>query len=387
MGQAFVQFVDSGLRIGYPDDPQAIHFVKILLRILIRRLTGPVQTENSPFLRVLNGEANEPPPIWFMRQAGRYLPEYRAVRAKAGSFLDLCFNPELAAEVTLQPVRRYGLDAAILFADILLIPLAMGQNVGFVEGEGPRLSPPITPAGLSSLETGNNPDRLSPVYETVRRVRAALPEETALIGFAGAPWTVATYMLAGGTTRDPSALRTWAYRDPAFIDALIAMLTDATADYLIAQVEAGAQAVQLFDTWAGGLPEEFCRKVCLDPVRKIAGRVKAAHPGTPVIFFPRGTGALAEAFAAAPECDAIGIDTGTPAQWARRVLAPHAAVQGGLDPLLTITGGAPMRAAAETLCRTFEGTPYIFNLGHGFTPETPPENVADLVRIVRRQAN
>lgn len=350
-------------------------------------MNGPTgEKENlrtGRLLRGLGGEAQSPPPIWFMRQAGRYLPEYREVRAKAGGFLDLCFTPHLAAEVTLQPIRRYGLDAAILFADILLIPYALGQNLSFGEGEGPRLDPPIDAAMLARGSGEFNLGRLTPVFETVRLCRAALGPQTALLGFAGAPWTVATYMLAGGSSRDPAALRRHVYADPMFIDALIDRLIAATIPYLVAQIDAGADAVQIFDSWAGGLPEALTLRLSLEPMRKIAAGVKAQRPGTPVIFFPRGAGAMLEAYAQLRECDAISIDTSTPLAFARERLTPHAVVQGGLDPLLVITGGAEMEAAARGLVETFQGAPYIFNLGHGFLPETPPDHVARLIEIVR----
>lgn len=337
----------------------------------------------KPLLATLRGEAASPPPIWFMRQAGRYLPEYRETRAAAGSFLDLCFNPPAAAEVTLQPIRRYGLDGAIVFADILLIPRALGQTLTFEHGEGPRLTPPVSSEDLASFRRRDVMAALQPVAETVARVKTALPAQCTLLGFAGAPWTVATYMLAGGPSDDPAALRAIAYRDRHFIDALVTTLVDATIPYLIAQIDAGAEAVQIFDTWAAGLPEDLLRGLSIEPMRRIAAGVKAARRGTPVIFFPRGAGAMLEAYARLPECDAISIDTSVSWAWARERLSPHAVVQGGLDPLLVVEGGAAMEHAARGLCETFAGVPYVFNLGHGFTPDTPPDNVATLVRIVR----
>ncbi|MBY0422502.1 MAG: uroporphyrinogen decarboxylase [Parvularculaceae bacterium] len=344
-------------------------------------MNGPAL--EKPLLATLRGVAQPVPPIWFMRQAGRYLPEYRATRAEAGSFLDLCFNPALAAEVTLQPIRRYRLDGAILFADILLIPFALGQSLSFVEGEGPRLDPPVTPATFASFRKENVLQKLAPIAETVSRVRAALPPSTTLLGFAGAPWTVATYMLAGGPSDDPAALRAIAYRDRRFVDALIETLIEATIPYLVAQIDAGADAVQLFDTWAGGLPEDLLLELSLEPMRRVAAGVKAARPKTPVIFFPRGAGAMLEAYARLDVCDTISIDTSVPWVFARERLSPHAVVQGGLDPLLVVEGGAAMERAARRLRETFAGAPYVFNLGHGFTPKTPPENVARLVEIVR----
>lgn len=336
------------------------------------------------FLAAAMGHEQDIPPIWLMRQAGRYLPEYRATRAKAGSFLDLCYNSELAAEVTLQPIRRYDFDAAILFADILLIPHALGQDVSFAEGEGPRLAPVKTLEDLERFRARDIHHHLSPVYETVRLVRAGLAPEKALIGFAGAPWTVATYMIGGGAQRDPAALRAVWYRDPAFAESLTALLVDATAAYLIRQIEAGAEAVQLFDTWASGLPEPILKAACLDPAEAIAARVKAAHPHVPVILFPKGVGPAGEAFARLANCDVIGIDHAHPWAHARAAFSPHATVQGGLDPMLVVAGGARMEQEARRLRETFRGVPYIFNLGHGLTPDTPPENVARLVEIVRQ---
>ena len=343
------------------------------------------------FLDTLAGRAQTTPPVWFMRQAGRYLPEYRAVRAEAGSFLDLCYAPELAAEVTLQPIRRYDLDAAILFADILLVPQALGQSVRFEKGEGPRLAPAFTgaPGALASfLDAAEGADlsvTLSPVYETVRLVRSELSGEKALIGFAGAPWTVATYMLAGRGVKDPAALRLFAYEREDDFARLMARLTDATADYLIAQGRAGVDAVQLFDSWASGLPEAFFRRWCLEPCEAIAERVKAALPGLPVIAFPRGAGPLYEAAARSALFDAVGIDTGVPPGWAATRLSPHAVVQGNLDPLLVVRGGRPMLDAADAILDAFEGRPHVFNLGHGFVPQTPPENVAQLVAHIRER--
>lgn len=335
-----------------------------------------------PLLQVLRGHTPERPPVWFMRQAGRYLAEYREVRARHETFIDFCLHPEDAAEVTFQPIRRYGLDGAILFADILLIPHAMGQTVRFVKGEGPKLEPVMGPDLMRRLDAGSAADRLSPVYETVERLRKGLPDETTLLGFAGAPWTVATYMINGEGTKDPSAARMLAYRHPEMIVDLIAMLVEATADYLIRQAKAGADALKIFDSWAGGLPEPLFRELCLDPCVEIARRVRAAVD-VPIIYFPKGSGALYESVARDGGFDALALDTQMPTAWARQVLAPHAVLQGGLDPLLVVHGGEAMRTAAEQLISAYQGIPYIFNLGHGFVPETPPEHVAELVRIVR----
>ncbi len=320
-----------------------------------------------------------------MRQAGRYLPEYRELRAKAGSFLDLCYNPAMASEVTLQPIKRFDMDAAILFADILLIPYAIGQKVWFVSGEGPRLDPVISNKNIDHFRKQNDFSTLDPIYETIALTRKNLSPEKALIGFAGAPWTVATYMLAGGPSKDPSALRHHYYDDTGFMRALIDLLTDMTIEYLINQAKAGADAVQLFDSWAGGLPESLMIELCLKPAEKIAMAVKEAIPGLPVIFFPKGAGAMASTFAKSNLCDVIGIDTGTPASWAKDELSPHACVQGGLDPLLVVKGGAEMEETAKHYKNTFKELPYIFNLGHGFVPQTPPEHVARLMEIIREE--
>jgi uroporphyrinogen decarboxylase len=339
----------------------------------------------NAFLRVLRGEALTPPPIWFMRQAGRYLPEYRAVREEAGSFLELCYNPELAARVTLQPIERFDLDAAILFADILLIPEAMGMQLTFAAGEGPRLAPTVRDEGLKFLASDRSiHSTLNPVYETVARVRDSLAETKALIGFAGAPWTVATYMLAGRGTKDPSALRAFAYREPETFDQLIERLTAHTTEYLSRQIEAGVDAVQIFDSWATGLPEPFFDRYCKEPVFRIAEELKRKH-GVPVIAFPRGAGPLYRSVAANEAIDGVSIDTGLPAEWAAQHLATEGTVQGGLDPLLVVAGGKPMFAAADALLDAFKGKRYIFNLGHGFVPETPPENVAALVKHIRER--
>jgi len=346
-------------------------------------LTGKTVSSDGLFSRTLKGSIEGIPPIWLMRQAGRYLPEYRALREKAGSFLDLCYNPEFAAEVTMQPIRRFDFDAAILFADILLIPHALGQNLSFVEGEGPRLQPVVTSRDLDRFRKRNIHETLRPVYETVARVRAALDPQKTLIGFAGAPWTVATYMLAGGPMKEPAMLRKLWYDQGEFAKALIELLTDATVDYLTAQIDAGAGAVQLFDTWAGGLPEDVLRKASIRPLQAIAERLKERRPGVPVILFPKGVGAALRDYAAIDAVDAVGIDFATPWASAREMISPFAVAQGGLDPMLVVKGDALMETSARQLIEAFRGAPFIFNLGHGLTPETPPENVARLVEIVR----
>ena len=338
----------------------------------------------KPMLRALAGERLPVPPVWLMRQAGRYLPEYRAVRAQAGSFLDLCYRPELAAEVTLQPIRRYGFDAAILFADILLVPQALGAELRFAEGEGPRLST-VTGAGdLARLKpAGAIHERLGPVYETVARVAAELPPETALIGFAGAPWTVATYMIAGRGTPDQAPARMLLYRDPATFDALIERITDATILYLSRQIEAGAESVKLFDSWAGALPGPLFGRYCIEPARRIVAAIRAAHPSVPVIGFPRGAGGGYAAFAAATGVDCCALDAAVDPAWAAAKIQPRLCVQGNLDPLLLVAGGPALDAATRACVEAFSGGPHVFNLGHGITPDAAPANVERMLAAIR----
>lgn len=349
----------------------------------MKKVQGTESGAPPKMLTVLAGKPAAIPPVWLMRQAGRYLPEYRALRQKAGSFLDLCFKPELATEVTLQPVRRFDLDAAILFSDILVVPYALGQKLSFAEGEGPRLEPVMNQAGLDTLRGRNIREKLAPVFETVARTRAALDPSKALIGFAGAPWTVATYMLAGGPLKDPAALRALYYDDPEFIAGLLDILIEASIDYLVAQIDSGADVVQLFDTWAGGMTPALTEILSVIPMQQVAEGVKKARPGTPVIFFPKGVGSLIGRYAETGVCEAVGIDYSQDAGFARKALSGRTAVQGGLDPLLVVRGGAAMKDAARSYLEAFAGVPYIFNLGHGLVPETPPDNVARLVEIVR----
>ncbi len=343
----------------------------------------PVAPTGKKLIRVLKGETLIPPPIWLMRQAGRYLPEYRATRVQAKNFLDLCFTPELAIEVTLQPIRRYGFDAAILFSDILVLPHALGQRVWFEEGAGPRLEPLRDAAAIARLSPGGLHDKLAPVFETLRGLRRELPEETTVIGFAGAPWTVASYMIEGQTSRDFATAKTWAYRAPEEFAKLIDLLVASTSDYLIAQVEAGAEVLQLFESWAGIWPEAALRRWCLEPATEIVRRVKAVHPDVPVILFPRGAGMLYEAFAGEAGAAGLGLDTTVPLAWARERLQGSVTLQGNLDPLLLVAGGAAMDQAVARILDTLGAGPFIFNLGHGITPETPPEHVERLVSQVR----
>ena len=329
-------------------------------------------------LRVLAGEALDPPPWWLMRQAGRYLPEYREVRAKAGDFVTLCLTPDLAAEVTLQPVRRFGMDAAILFSDILLIPRALGQRLSF-ENDGPKLAPLSDIAALGAVDLA----MLAPVGEAVRRVRRDLSEQTALIGFAGAPWTVSTYMVEGGTSRDFQRVKSLAYRDPAGFDALIEKISTATLAFLTLQIEAGVEVVQLFDSWAGALAPEGFERWVIAPTKRLVAALKARFPNVPIIGFPRGAGWLYERYAAATGVDAVSLDTGVVADLARARLPSRVVVQGNLDPVMLVVGGDGMRQGVRQLRTTLGRGPYIFNLGHGILPETPPEHVAELARLLR----
>jgi uroporphyrinogen decarboxylase len=330
-------------------------------------------------LDALRGQTLPHPPFWFMRQAGRYLPEYRALRQNAGGFLDLCFNPEQAAEVTLQPIRRYGMSGAILFSDILIIPMALGQSLRFAEGEGPvlgELPEAFDFTGAASI--------YRPVIETVRRVKAGLPAETTLLGFAGSPWTVATYMVEGGSSRDFTKTKALLYRDATRFTWLINGIVAATIDYLSAQIDAGAEAIQLFDSWAGALaPLEFARWV-IEPNRLIVTALRARHPETPIIAFPRGSGVLYKKFTETVRPDCIGIDTQVPAEWAAEVLQPLACVQGNLDPLTLVAGGQAMLEAAAHICAHLKHGPFIFNLGHGIVPQTPPEHVGALCDFLRK---
>ena len=333
---------------------------------------------------MLAGEDLSPPPMWLMRQAGRYLPEYREVRASVSGFLELCYTPALAAEVTLQPIRRYGFDAAILFSDILVVPDALGQGVRFVEGEGPRLDAITSAAGLTRLDPSATGGKFGRVYDTVARLRQDLPRETALIGFCGAPWTVATYMVGGQGSSDQAAARTLAYRDPETFAGLIGIVTDASVEYLDGQVRAGADVLQIFDSWAGNLPDDEFDKWVVAPTRRIVAELKRRHPGTPIIGFPRGAGADAERYVRQTGVEGLGCDTAMPLR-EMRALADRGrvAVQGNLDPLLLAAGGPQLDARVRETLQMMRGAPFIFNLGHGIVPHTPPENVARLVELVR----
>ncbi|KZE34686.1 uroporphyrinogen decarboxylase [Chelatococcus daeguensis] len=340
-------------------------------------------TTKPLLLSVIDGKTSERPPVWLMRQAGRYLPEYREVRARAGTFLDLCYNPDLATEVTLQPIRRFGFDAAILFSDILVIPHALGQDVTFAEGEGPRLRPVNDKEGLEALAPSFDVDRLAPVLETVRRVRTALPSETALLGFCGAPWTVASYMIAGKSTPDQAPARLLAYQDDVFFAALVDRLVDASVTYLVAQLDAGADAVQIFESFAGALPPALFDRWSLGPISRIAEGVRAARPQARILVFPRGAAQRLEMLAQSGIADVIGLDWSVDPDWAQEHVQAHVCVQGNLDPLSLVAGGSQLDAAVDRIVATFAGRPHIFNLGHGILPETPVAHVEQMLRRVR----
>lgn len=333
-------------------------------------------------LGVLKGaKGGGPPPLWLMRQAGRYLPEYRALRAEKGGFLALATDPEAAAEVTIQPIRRFGFDGAILFSDILMVPWALGQDLSFGVGEGPRLEPPLVDAALSSLQ--RVPERLEPVYGTVRAVAAALTPETTFLGFAGSPWTVATYMVAGRGSKDQAETRGYAYRDPAAFGEIVDAIAAMTVDYLAAQIEAGVEAVQIFDSWAGSLsPQQFERWVVAPNAAIVAG-LRERCPGVPIIGFPKGAGGKLPAYARETGVDAVGLDETVDPDWAHAELPEGMPVQGNLDPLLLIAGGDALDAGVDRILRAFAERPHVFNLGHGIDQHTPIEHVERLVAKVR----
>ena len=340
-----------------------------------------MKASSKSLLATLRGARQERPALWLMRQAGRYLPEYRALRATKGGFLELCYDPEAAAEVTLQPIRRFGFDGAILFSDILVVPHALGQRLWFETGEGPRLAPPLVDSALASLEAA--PERLDPVYATVARVAAALPPQTTFLGFAGSPWTVATYMVAGQGSKDQAAARRMALSDPAAFGAIIDAIVDLSVAYLSGQIEQGVEAVQLFDSWAGSLsPAEFERWV-IAPNAEIVRRLKALHPDTPIIGFPKGAGGKLAAYARGVGADAIGLDETVDPAWANDILPGHLPVQGNLDPLALVAGGPALDAAIDRILAAFPERPHIFNLGHGIVPDTPIAHVEHLIRRVR----
>jgi uroporphyrinogen decarboxylase len=336
----------------------------------------------KPLLAVLRGEHRNPPPMWMMRQAGRYLPEYRQLREEKGSFLDLVYDADAAAEVTLQPLKRFpGLDAAILFSDILIVPFAIGQNLTFVAGEGPRLTPPLIGAGLDDLTPYLA--RLEPVYETVRKVRSTLDPDKTLIGFAGSPWTVATYMVAGQGSREQAEARRLAYADPARFSLIIARIEAVTFDYLVGQVEAGAEVLQLFDSWAGSLSPAQFEQWVIAPTARLVAALRERHPRVPIIGFPKGAGGKLAAYARETAVDAIGLDETVDPYWAAEELPEDLPVQGNLDPLALIAGGEELEIGVRRILDAFAGRPHTFNLGHGILPDTPVAHVEQLISLVK----
>lgn len=338
----------------------------------------------KPLLVTLLGERQPVPPVWLMRQAGRYLPEYRALRAEKGGFLALVNDSAAAAEVTVQPIRRFGFDGAILFSDILMVPSALGQQLTFGVGEGPALAPPLLDHALQALQTA--PERLEPVYETVRQVAALLPPQTTFLGFAGSPWTVATYMVAGHGSRDQGETRRFAYADPVVFEEIIAAIVTMTIDYLSQQIKSGVEAVQLFDSWAGSLsPAQFERWV-IAPNAAIVAALRERHPGVPVIGFPKGAGEKLPAYVQGTGVDAVGLDETIDPEWAAAALPRDVPVQGNLDPLVLIAGGAAMEHAAARILAAFADRPHVFNLGHGILQDTPIAHVERLLAFVRSAA-
>jgi uroporphyrinogen decarboxylase len=342
-----------------------------------------VTAATKSILEVLSGNRQAVPPVWFMRQAGRYLPEYRALRARAGSFLDLCFTPDLAAEVTLQPIRRFGFDAAILFSDILVVPHALGRHVTFEAGEGPRLAPLDDAAKLNALTDTADETVFAPVYEAVRRVKAALPQNVTLLGFCGAPWTVATYMVAGQGTPDQAPARLMAYREPQAFARMIDILVETSSRYLVAQLRAGADAVQIFDTWAGVLPPAELARWCIAPVRRMVENVRREVPDAKIIGFPRGVGASLSSYLDGVPVNAVSIDWMAEPAFVRERVQSRLAVQGNLDPLVLLAGGAALDRAVDGILEDFGKGPLIFNLGHGILPPTPIAHVEQVLRRIR----
>ena len=339
-------------------------------------------SSDKPLLTVLNGGNAGTLPIWLMRQAGRYLPEYRALRADKGGFLDLVYDSDAAAEVTLQPIRRFGFDGAILFSDILIVPHALGQDLAFEAGEGPRLSPPLTDAVLGAMERA--PERLEAIYRTVEKVKAALPSETTFLGFAGSPWTVSTYMVAGRGSKEQAEARRFAYRDSQAFAEIIEAVADMTVEYLSGQVRSGVEAVQLFDSWSGSLSPAQFEQWVIAPNARIVSAFKSRHPDVPVIGFPKGAGGKLGAYARETGVDAIGVDETVDPRWATRELPAGMPAQGNLDPLALIAGGPALESAVCTIISAFEDRPHVFNLGHGILPDTPIAHVEELLRLVRQ---
>ena len=348
----------------------------------LRPADRPTTQADKPLLLVLGGERVDPVPVWMMRQAGRYLSEYRELRAQKGGFLDLVYDSDAAAEVTLQPLKRFPqLDAAILFSDILIVPFALGQNLSFVAGEGPRLTPPLTHAKIDEFKP--YPERLAPIYETVREVKAQLDPAKTLIGFAGSPWTVATYMIAGQGSREQAEARRFAYADPKAFGDVIGHIEKVTFDYLSGQIAAGADAVQLFDSWAGSLSPSQFEQWVIAPTARLVARLNKKHPGVPVIGFPKGAGGKLAAYARETMVNAVCLDETVDPLWAAKELPDNLPVQGNLDPLALIAGGKSLRSAAKQILDAFGGRPHIFNLGHGILPDTPIAHVEALIGAVK----
>jgi uroporphyrinogen decarboxylase len=338
---------------------------------------------HKPFLKVLDGQRESIPPVWIMRQAGRYLPEYREIRAKMKSVLELCFSPKLAAEVTLQPIRRFGFDAAILFSDILVIPHALGRRVRFVGGEGPKLDPIDEPSMIAKLADQVDQKTLAPIYETIALVKGMLPSSVSFLGFCGAPWTVATYMIAGKGTSDQVPARLFAYRYPDAFSKLIDILVDASANYLTAQFNAGVEAVQIFDTWAGVLPPDEFKRWSIEPTQRIIAALRRQVPAACVIGFPRGAGTMLESYVSALPLNAVGLDWTIDRGFARERIQRRVAVQGNLDPLVLLAGGAALNREVDAVREAFAGGPFVFNLGHGILPETPIAHVEQMLKRLR----
>ena len=340
-------------------------------------------TKRSRFVSTVMGERSWPPPIWLMRQAGRYLPEYRAVRADAGSFLDLCYTPDKAAEVTIQPIDRFDLDAAILFSDILVVPDGLGMDVKFVEGTGPVLGALKGPEDLATLSIDRVTEHLAPVAETVRQVRSRLADDKALIGFAGAPWTVVTYMIEGGSSKAFETTKEWLFKDPESFKRLLDIVTEGTVRYLLQQIEAGANAVKIFDSWAGAVPATAFEMCVIEPAKTIVSRLKAVYPDIPILGFPRGAGPLYVPYATETGVDAVAVDASVPTAWAAEHIQSVKPVQGNMDPIALVASGEGMRREIGAVLDGFGGGPFVFNLGHGIIPKTNPDHVAALVETIR----
>ncbi|MEI8393378.1 MAG: uroporphyrinogen decarboxylase [Rhodospirillaceae bacterium] len=338
---------------------------------------------DKPFINALKGRQPDRPPFWLMRQAGRYLPEYRQTRKQAGSFINLCLSPELACEVTMQPLRRYGMDAAILFSDILMVPYGLGQKLEYAEGEGPKLEPIHNASGLKILCKENFKEITSPIYQTVKNISTRLPDEVALIGFAGSPWTVACYMVQGSGSKEWEKVKSFLYSDPIGFQSLIDTLVDITIIYLDNQILSGANAIQLFDSWAGILPSALFRTMVIEPTKRITKALRLLHPDIPIIGFPRCAGLMLEEYANFSGVDAVALDTSVPQDWAAKVLQPKIPVQGNLDPILVVTGGAAMATAVDEILGCLGGGPFIFNLGHGVAQVTPPDHVSQLSNLIK----